>query len=384
MNRPVILSATFVRTVRQPGRYGDGRGSHGLALVVRVTANGRLSKSWIQRVRIGGRETNLGLGTYPVLSLAEAREAALENRRAIAQGIDPRSGGVPTFAEAVEAVIALHAAGWRDAERTATDWRRTLARHVFPAFGNRPVSEVTSTDIHGVLGPLATAKFETARKLRGRISTVLSWAVAEGHRTDDPTPVVTKAMARNGNGVHHFKALPAEAVGEAIATVRASGAWWATVACYQLIALTGCRGEDARGATWAEIDTGAAVWSIPPERYKTGTGLRVPLSGPALAILADARERTGGDPDGLVFPSRAGRQLSDSTMSKLVRELGIPGTVHGMRSSLRSWCADTGVRREVAEMVLGPRGPGVEGAYQRSDLLAQRREVADVWAAYIG
>ena len=133
--RPATLSAAFVRTVTEAGRYGDGRGGYGLTLLVKPMANGRLSRTWSQRVRIAGTPTNVGLGRYPVVSLAEARAAALANVRAIKQGRDPRAGGVPTFAQAAEKVIALHEPTWKDGARSASVWRSSLRSYALPVLG---------------------------------------------------------------------------------------------------------------------------------------------------------------------------------------------------------------------------------------------------------
>ena len=144
---------------------------------------------------------------------------------------------------------------------------------------------------------------------------------------------------------------------------------------------TATRSGEVRGARWDEIDLDAAVWTVPAQRTKTNKAHRVPLSRRGLDVLADARAYA--DASGLVFPSATGRQLSDSTMSKLLRELDIAAVPHGFRSSFRSWCADTGAPREVAKAALGHIVKGVEGAYQRSDLLETRRDVMNQWAAYL-
>ena len=137
MRRPARLSATFVKTVNVPGRYGDGRGGHGLSLLVKPMANGRLSKSWSQRIRGGGRMTNIGLGAYPVVSLSQAREPALANRQIVAQGRDPRRrpGGVPSFAEAAGTVIGMHAETWKDGGKSAAQWRASLGDYAIPRLG---------------------------------------------------------------------------------------------------------------------------------------------------------------------------------------------------------------------------------------------------------
>ena len=148
MKRPQRLSASFVRTVNRPGRYGDGRGGFGLSLLVKPMSSGRLSKTWSQRIRIHGRPVNIGLGSYPVVTLAEARQAALENRRDVAHGRNPRGGGVPTFADAVEKVIAIHRPSWRS-DRQVGEWRGSMRLYALPKLGPKPVSKITTADVMG-------------------------------------------------------------------------------------------------------------------------------------------------------------------------------------------------------------------------------------------
>ena len=385
MDRPKTLSAAFVRTVTRPGRYGDGHGGYGLSLLVRPMSNGRLSKTWSQRLRINGKPCNIGLGAYPVIGLREARAKALANRRAVAAGGDPRRGGVPTFEQAAERVIAMHAKGWRDSGKSEAQWRSSLTAYAFPKIGRKPVDEITSADVLGVLvaDGLWHAKRETARRVRQRIGAIMKWCIAEGHRTDNPAgDAIGAALPRNGVRKQHYRALPHAEVGAAIATVRASGAYWVTVACFEFTVLTAARGGEARHATWDEIDLDAATWTVPASRMKANLTHRVPLSDRALDILAGAREHTGGA--GLVFPSVTGRTLSNATIGKLLHENDIACVPHGMRSSFRDWCGETGVPREVAEACLAHVVRGVEGAYARSDLLERRRPVMDAWADYLG
>ena len=149
--RPLMLTPTFAKNVKAPGRYGDGRGGLGLSLLVRPASRGGFNKSWTQSVRIGGRPTSLGLGRYPVVTLAMARERALENARAIAMGRDPRGGtrGVPTFAEALEAVIAINAEHWKGGGGSEHHWRATMGAYALPAIGAKAVDEVTAADVMG-------------------------------------------------------------------------------------------------------------------------------------------------------------------------------------------------------------------------------------------
>ena len=384
MNRPKQLSATFVKTVNRPGRYGDGRGGYGLSLLVKGTSTGRLSKTWSQRIRVNGEPCNVGLGPYPVVSLAEARAAALENRRAVAQGRDPRdrSGGVPTFAQAVEKVIAIHGPTWRDGARSAEIWRSSLRDYTMPRLGRKPVDKITTADVLAVLVPIWSTKRETARRVRQRIGAIMKWAVARGYREDNPAgDAIGAALPKNGSPQQHQRALPHAEVGAALRKVHASGAYKATVLAFEFLVLTASRSGEVRGARWEEIDFETATWTVPGERMKTGRPHRVPLSRRALEVLAEARELA--DYSGLIFPSPRGKVLSDMTISKLVKELGIPAVPHGFRSSFRDWCGETGKPREIAEAALAHVVGGVEGAYARSDLFKRRAELMEAWCDYL-
>ena len=382
MKRPKTLTAAFVRAVCVPGRYGDGRGGHSLSLLVKPTANGRWSKTWGQRLRIGGRITTLGLGSYPVVSLAEARRRALVNRQAVEAGKDPRSGGVPTFEQAAATVIALHAEGWRDRGRSEAQWHASLRDYAHPVMGSKPVDKVITADVLAVLVPIWHAKPETARRVRQRIGAVMRWAVAEGHRQDNPAgDAIAAALPKHNDRRRHQPALPHDKVGAAVHAVRASDAHAATKLAFEFLVLTAARSGEVRGARWAEMDLDAGVWTIPPERTKTARPHRVALSGRAVEVLTQARSLSDGEQ--LVFPSANGVVMSDSTMSKLARELGLGMTPHGARASFRSWCADSAVPREIAEACLAHVVKGVEGAYQRSDLLKVRAHTMQQWSQYL-
>ena len=385
MKRSKKLSAAFVKTVKRPGRYGDGRGGFGLSLLVKPTTTGRLSKTWSQRLRIHGHPVNVGLGAYPVVTLAEAREKALKNRRTVAQGRDPRSGGIPTFAEAVETVIAIHRPSWRSGSRYEDQWRGTLRRYAVPRFGDKRVNEITTADVMGALltDDFWNRKRVTARVVRQRIGAVMKWAVAQGFREDNPAgDAISAALPKNGVRVRHQKALPHGEVAGALDRVRASNALLSTKLALEMLVLTACRSGEVRMAKWSEFDLREAVWTMPEDRTKSGREHRVPLSSGALKVLEQAKTLGGGE--GLVFPGRRARPLGDSTLSLLLRRFGIRCVPHGMRSSFRDWCSETGVRREVAEAALAHVVKNkVEAAYARSDLLDSRREVMERWSAYL-
>ena len=384
MKRPKILSASFVRSINRPGRYGDGHGGFGLSLLVKPMINGRLSKTWSQRLRIVGRPVNVGLGSYPVVSLAEARTKALENRRAVDQGRDPRSkpGDIPSFADAAERVIALHEPTWKDGARSAEIWRASLRDYVYPKLGKLPVDKITTAHVLSALIPIWNEKRETAKRVRQRIGAVMKWAVAQNFREDNPAgDAIGAALPKTGQQRQHQRALPYGEVEGALRTVRESGAWPATKHAFEFLVLTASRSGEVRGCLWAEIDGG--TWTVPGERMKSNQPHCVSLSSRALEILRQARELSDGS--GLVFPSPTGRMLSDMTISKLVKELGIPAVPHGFRSSFRTWCAEqTNFPREICEEALGHVNPNkVEAAYQRSDLFERRRELMQRWADYL-
>ena len=377
---PKQLSATFVRTVTRPGRYGDGRGGHGLSLLVKPMKYGGQSRTWSQRLRINGKPVSIGLGSFPVITLAEARRAALENRRAVARGHDPRSS-IPTLAQASERVLAIHAASWKDSSRSKKIWQAGMDAYVLPQLGRKRVDAVTSSDVLSVLLPHWATKRETMRRIKQRLSRIFRWAIAENFRTDDPAgAALDAALPRNGGNTRHFAALPHGEVAAAMARVRASAAYQVTVLAFEFLVLTATRSGEVRLAGWDEVESD--IWTIPRERTKTGREHRVPLSTQALAVLDGARGIAGGG--GLIFPSPTGKTLSDATLSKLVREQGIPAVPHGFRSSFLDWCGETGQPREVAEACLAHAIKSkVEAAYARSDLLNRRRTLMQAWADYL-
>ena len=375
------LTARFAETVTKPGRHGDG---NGLYLVVKPSG----AKSWVLRTVVRGRRCDIGLGGFPLVSLAEAREAAFENRKLARAGGDPlalkRRSDIPVFEEAARTVIEIHRPTWRDGGKSAGQWTSSLRQYAFPRLASKPLDIITTADVMAVLLPIWTEKAETARRVRQRISAVMKWAVAQGYRGDNPAgDAIASALPRVGNRHRHFRAVHHTEAGGAIRTVKEARASLAARLVFEFLVLTAARSGEVRGASWSEIDMEAATWTIPGERMKGGREHRVPLSSRALAILVEAR--TLDDGSGLVFPATGGRKpISDSALSKLLRELGIDAVPHGFRSTFRDWCAESArVPREVAEACLAHVVKGVEGAYARSDLLDLRCELMVRWAAYL-
>ena len=378
---PSKLTATFVKAVDAPGKYGDQHG-----LILRVMPSG--SKQWIWRGTIHGTRHDIGLGGYPYVTLAEARQTAFDYRKLARAGGDPlalrRRPDMPTFRAAVDTVLAIQRDGWKDGSRHEKIWRRSLDQYAMPRLGRKRVDEITTADVLAVLIPNWHEKHDTMKRVRQRIGTVMKWAVAQGYRDDNPAgDAIGAALPKPGRVVQHMRALPFAEVGNALATVRGSGAGKTTILAFEFLVLTAARSGEVRLARWDEIDLDGATWTVPAARMKAKRDHRVPLSPRAIEILATAAEFR--DASGLIFPSVTGRAMSDSTLSKLLRENNVSAVPHGFRSSFRDWAAEcSDAPREVCELALAHvNSDRVEAAYRRSDLFERRRELMESWAAYV-
>ena len=386
MKHPQRLSASFVRTINRPGRYGDGRGGLGLSLLVRPKNTGGFSKTWSQRLVLGGKPINLGLGAYPLVSLVEAREQALRNRRAISNGGDPRLKPriVPKFEEALEEVIAIQGQAWKKGGKSEHQWRASMRNYALPTLADRPVNAIEPRDVMDVLLPVWSAKAETARRVRQRISAVMKWAIAQGYRSDNPAgDALGAALPKVANTEEHYAALAYGRVPAALRKVKASGNHPSRVLCFEFLTLCAARNTEARLARWKEIDRENATWTIPPKRMKSRRTHRVPLSTRAAAVLSEAEALK--DETGLIFPSPRVGPLSENTLSRLCRRLDLGCVPHGMRSSFRDWAAEcTDAPSEVCDLALAHVNTNrVERAYRRTDLFERRRQLMEEWAGFL-
>ncbi len=378
------LTATKIKSFRDKGRFGDGDG-----LFLNVTATG--TKSWVQRVVVHGRRRDIGLGGYPAVSLAEARERCADNRKAIAAGLDPiaekHKPTVATFREAAVTVHEMNIPRWRSGKH-AKSWLRMLERYAFPVIGDMPVDRVDRTDVLAVLNPIWTTKPETARRVRQRTRMVFRWAMSHGLIDHNPAgEVIDGALPTMPHVREHYRSLPHQEVGAALKTVEASGASLSAKLCLRFVVLTATRSGEARGATWEEIDLEARTWRIHASRMKAGVEHRVPLSDHALDVLDQAfllRNESG-----LVFPSpqKRSRSLSNMTLTMLLSSTGLAerATVHGFRSSFKDWSMEmTDTPWAVAEAALAHTlGNSTEQAYARSDLYERRRVLMQEWADHV-
>lgn len=379
------LTSLKINAIKEPGRYPDGGG-----LMLLVKSSG--SRTWVLRMQVNGRRRDFGLGAYPAITLKEAREGALQTRKAYAAGEDPSRAGrasravlaaVPTFDDLAVKAHADRKAGWRN-EKHRAQWLSSLRTHAFPAIGNKPVDKVTAADVLDLLMPIWLTTPETARRVMQRIGTVLDLAYTNGHRPSEaPMRAIGKGLPSQPTNDRHFAALPYADVAALMAKLGecdTSGRL-----ALRFLILTAARSGEARGATWGEIDLTAATWTVPASRMKAGRQHVVPLSQAALDVLTTAaKARTGvtGEP---IFAGLRGKPLSDMTLGKVLRTaVGGKWTVHGMRSAFRTWVAnETDYFGEIAESALAHTNPNkVEKSYKQTDFFEKRKPLMAEWSAY--
>lgn len=388
------LNKRFVNSIQTSGKYHDNRRT-GLYLIVKPSGR----KTWGQRLTVNGKVRELGLGSVDDVSLDEARDTAYTNQRLARSGDDPAlhkrglmaqaemQNEVPTFREAATIYYEKQKTGWSN-DKHKKQWLPSLERHAAGLMDMR-VDEIRARDVYESLHHSWFHTPETAQRVRQKISNVILWAIAMEYRPDtNPAGKMLSHLLPPQKIVkQHMRALPYSQVADAMETVKNSQASKVTRLAIELLVLTATRSGELRGAKWQEINMESATWTIPSERMKMSRQHRIPLSDRALEVLTLAR-KLGTDQE-LVFTSAGshlkGRPISDNTLSKLMRDLGIDSVPHGFRSSFRQWCAEcTDVPREVAELALAHvNGNRVEAAYQRSDLLEKRRPLMQQWADYI-
>ena len=375
------LNAQKVETAKT-GRHGDGRG---LYLYVKPTG----ARSWVLRYQVQGKRHDLGLGAYPDVTLAMAREKATEARRLILGGDDPivkrRQAQPKTFKDAALELIENKRSGWKNAKHAA-QWTSTLEAYVFPSLGAMQVTKIATADVIGVLKPIWSQKPETANRVRQRIEAVFDYASALGIREgDNPArwrghldhllPKPTKVRA-----VRHHPAMAYSEIAKLMKMLKERAGIASNALAFTI--LTAARSGETRGMAWVEVDLENSVWIIPAERMKAGKEHRVPLSSEAIDLLGPRR-----DDHQLVFESQSkkGKPISDMSMTAVLRRMGYEAiTVHGFRSTFRDWAGEsTSFPREVIEAALAHRiKDKAEAAYARSDLFEKRRTLMEAWSQF--
>ena len=365
------------------------------------------ARGWIFRFTLHGKTQKMDLGSFPAVSLAQARKLAAQQREILRSGIDPidhrdrearaaalKAAGVPTFTQAAARYIRAHRSGWTNAKH-ARQWCATLKTYVRPIIGRTPVDSIGTEDVLRVLQPIWTTKTETAKRVQGRLENVLDFAAARQWR-DQSNPArwrghLDKLLPRPSRvaTVDHHPAMP---YGELPAfMVELEALDGCAALALRFLILTAARTAEVIYAEWSEIDLKEAVWTIPADRMKARGEHRVPLTQPALKVLL-AVPRIARNP--YVFPgTRNGRPMSEGALLKLMQRLGygirkdrgdyVP---HGFRSTFRDWAGEvSSFPHDVCEMALDHAiANKVEAAYRRGDLFDKRRVMMAAWADWCG
>jgi integrase len=361
------------------GKYSDGQG---LWLVKRDKDAGK----WILRVVIEGKRREMGLGRWPDVSIAEARERATAARKAIRDGLDPiqqraKSKRVVkrlTFKEAIDGCYKAKQAELKK-DGTAGRWMSPLSSHIIPKLGSIPVEDIDQHMLVDSLGPIWHNKPEVARKALNRVNLTLKHAVALGLNVDLQATMKAKAlMGKQRHEVTHIPSMPYQDASAFYQWLKAQDT--VSALALRFLMLTLARTSEVRLATFDEIE--GNVWTLPPSRTKTGREHRVPLTDEALAIAERCRELS---PNEYLFPALKEKPISDMAMSAFMKREGYMARPHGFRATFRTWCEEcTDAPFEVKEAALGHMvDAGVVGAYQRSDRLSGRRELFNTWMAML-
>jgi integrase len=410
------LSPVEVNRLKTPGWHAVG-GVAGLLLQVRepTREGAQISRSWILRVRVGDKRQPFGLGSYPQVSLAEAREQAkqlvadarkgvnLKEKKKIARSaLLSAAAKMKTFQECADAYMEAHSQDYSN-DKHRKQWAATLETYAYPVIGKQLVSDITMRSVLDVLlqdtqqadksvGKLWHTKTETAKRLLGRIKTVLDFASVNEYRTganpaqwtghlDTQLPSPKKLV-----GIKHHPAIPYGEMGDFMTRLRANGSMSAKA--LEFLILTGVRSGSVRLAERCEIDFGKKLWVIPAVHTKTKQEHRVPLAPQAIKLLFSLPTLAGTTK---LFPSARGGALSDMALSQLMRgmrergELHVEAVPHGFRSTFRDWGAEqTSYPDEIRKAASGHTvGDSVQQAYQRTDLLEKRRRMMNDWAKFL-
>jgi integrase len=379
------LTALAVKAAVEPGRYQDG---DGLMLIVKPSG----SRSWQVRAQVDGKRRDFGLGSAKDVPLGEARDKADAIRKLYRSGVDPvahkravrrAQTTLPTFREAAITTHGEQVKGWRNVKHRA-DWLSSLDRHAFPAIGDIRVDLIVAPMIRDLLLPIWLEKPETARRVRQRVKAVLDWASAKGLRSGLDMTGIGKGLPRQPKTDNHYAAMDYEKVPAFVATIKAAPESISRMALLWTI-YTAARSGETRGATWEEIDLEAKEWTIPASRMKAGKEHVVPLSDAALAILSRMANAKTGRFGESIFPGKGGKPLSDMSISKVLRDMGIGVTVHGFRSSFKDWAVEsTSFPDAVSEAALAHRDTDkVRSAYRRTDFRKMRVDLMAAWTNFI-
>ena len=377
------MTVKRAREITDPGFYHAGA-----TLYLKVNHTG--TKNWVQRLLIGGKRHDLGLGGFPTVSLEKARRAAFDNRVAVADGIDllaeRRKVRLPTFREAAEKTYETLKPRWRSI-KVQKNWWAILERHAFKRIGDLPIDQVGREQVLSVLTPLWTSAPEMGRKLKRGINSIFKWGLALGYIEVNVIDQVSGALPRQPAVKEHFRSMPFQEIPAALETIQESSLSTAAKLALRMLILTMCRSGEVRHATWPEIDLDQKLWRIPGNKTKSGREHTIPLTPAMLEVLEHTRALNDGS--SLVFPSAAkpGRPMTDATLSKSLHACGLAdrATCHGFRAAGRSYAQEkTNADHETMELALGHAvGNQTIRAYARSDLLTKRRRLFEQYNNFL-
>lgn len=368
-----------------PGNHSDGNN-----LYLRVKDSG--ARSWVFRYKINGKAIEIGIGSLTIKSLTEARDLAIDMKKAIAAGSNPRSvlaakKQTKTFAEYAAELIESKKAGWRNAKH-AQQWTNTLEQYAFPVIGSKSMRDIGLEDIKQILAPIWTTKTETASRLRMRIEAVIDFGYLH-ESIDKANPARWKGYldkifpaVKKTQTVQHFNAIEYRALPPVLVKLKEQESMASL--CILWIALTACRSNEARSMTWEEIDLDQRLWIVPGAKMKAGKAFRVPLNDRCLQILEQVEKYKAITKSDLVFSNQRGSRLSDVAISKLLKSVSYPeATIHGLRSSFKDWAAENTEDKNIAEACLAHSLGAVEAAYQRTELLNKRNKLLTEWGDFL-
>jgi integrase len=388
------MGALEVKRLTEPGLHAVGT-VPGLRLSIRSSG----AKSWVLRTTVAGKRSDIGLGSYPAVSLAEAWARARAAMTSIYEGHNPivdrqskRAAVTWTFKTCALAYIDAFKPSWKNAKH-GQQWENTLETYVYPHFGDKHVKDVDTEDVTKAIRPLWATKNETMVRVRNRIELVLSWAAAQGYRPKGFNPAQWRGhldqVLPKPSKVNKRKSFEAMPIDDMHAFMRQLAAVQGTSArCLEFTILCACRSGESRGALWSEIDIDSGTWSLPAHRMKAGRLHRIPLSDIAIKLLSALpkfQDRNGDDID-LVFPGQSGEKpLSDMSLTATMRRMKLTAVPHGFRSTFTDWVAErTNYPSEVREMALAHAiGNDTEAAYRRGDLFDKRRNLMNEWAEFV-
>ena len=383
------LTDTKLRSLRpteRPQRVFDGEG-----LYIEVRPNG--GKWWRFKYRYEGKEKLLSFGTYPEVPLSLARTRRADARQLVAAGTDPsvarkqardtkQREALSTVEAVARAWLAHRAPGWTAGTLEAIT--ASLANHVFPTLGTRPVREIASRDIKQVVQAIdKQGAGETAGRVFQRLRSIYRYALSEDLVEVDPTYPLKPSEMFKPRGVSHRLALAETDMPSFFRKLDAYEGDPSTRAALELLILTAVRPGELRGARWKEINGPMSLWRIPAERMKMASEHVVPLSTQALSVLKDMKATSGGSE--FVFPSPfyPGKPLSDGTLNSALARLGYKGvaTAHGFRTLFSTCANESGWNSDVIEKQLAHEERNeVRGAYNRAQWMAERAKLMQWWA----